>query len=90
MEQNIQRQYSSYAAYIAAISLSSWMIYGIVYRLYFHPLAKFPGPKLGIITYWFEFWHDVVRRGKYTWKIKDLHAEYGRIVQSWVELIEKG
>ena len=48
-----------------------------VYRLYFSPLSKFPGPKLAAVTYLFEGYYDVVKRGKYTFKIRDLHAEYG-------------
>ena len=50
----------------------------VVYRLYFSPIAKFPGPKLAAATYLFEGYYDVVKRGKYTFKIRDLHAEYGQ------------
>ena len=49
----------------------------VVYRLYFSPLSKFPGPKLAAATYLFEGYYDVVKRGKYIFKIRDLHAEYG-------------
>ncbi|KAL8832932.1 MAG: hypothetical protein Q9170_004660, partial [Blastenia crenularia] len=53
----------------------------IIYRLYFHPLAKFPGPRLAAATYLYEGYYDVVKRGKYTFKIRDLHAEYGPIIR---------
>ena len=49
----------------------------VVYRLFLSPLAKFPGPKLAAVTYLYEGYYDVVKRGKYTFKIRDLHAEYG-------------
>jgi hypothetical protein len=49
----------------------------IVYRLYLSPLAKFPGPRLAAVTYLYEGYYDVVKRGKYTFKIRDLHQEYG-------------
>lgn len=53
----------------------------VVYRLYLSPIAKFPGPKLAAATYLFEGYYDVVKRGKYTFKIRDLHAEYGQCHQ---------
>jgi hypothetical protein len=53
-----------------------------VYRLYLSPLAKFPGPRLAAATYLYEGYYDVVKRGKYTFKIRDLHQEYGWSHQS--------
>ena len=49
------------------------------YRLYFSPLAKFPGPKLAALTLWYEFYYDVVKRGRYTWKIAEMHERYGSV-----------
>ena len=79
MESVLAKQSTGYVGYIVAVSLALWVLYGIIYRLYLHPLARFPGPKLAIVTYWYEFYYDVVKRGRYTWKIKDLHAEYGTL-----------
>lgn len=50
-----------------------------VYRLYLSPLAKFPGPKFAALTLWFEFYYDVVKRGRYTWKIAEMHKQYGEL-----------
>lgn len=44
-----------------------------VYRLFFSPLANFPGPKLAASTLWYEYYYDVIKRGRYTWKIAELH-----------------
>ncbi|KAH7407097.1 putative P450 monooxygenase [Phaeosphaeria sp. MPI-PUGE-AT-0046c] len=52
-----------------------------IYRLYIHPLAKFPGPKLAALTLWYEFYHDVVRGGQYVFKIDELHKQYGPIIR---------
>ena len=49
----------------------------IVYRLYLHPLAGVPGPKLAALTSWYEFYYDCVLGGKYCFKIDELHKQYG-------------
>ncbi|MCJ1271041.1 hypothetical protein MMC22_010940 [Lobaria immixta] len=71
----------SYSLYYIAIAILLWTAYGVVYRLYLHPLAHFPGPKLAISTYWYEFYYDVIKRGRYTWKLKELHEQYGPIIR---------
>ncbi|KAF3763269.1 cytochrome P450 [Cryphonectria parasitica EP155] len=52
-----------------------------IYRLFLHPLARFPGPKLAAITRWYEGYYDVVQNGQYTFKIKELHKQYGPIIR---------
>ncbi len=51
--------------------------FAIFKRLFLSPLAHIPGPKLAALTSWYEFYYDVVKPGRFVWKIKDLHAEYG-------------
>lgn len=70
-------QTASYALNYVAIAIILWTAYTLVYRLYLHPLSHFPGPKLAISTYWYEFYYDVVKGGRYTWKLKELHKQYG-------------
>ncbi|KAL4914495.1 cytochrome P450 [Aspergillus aurantiobrunneus] len=64
------------AALVAGFSLSR-----TVYRLYFHPLSKFPGPKLTAATGLYEIYHDVIRGGKFLWQIEKMHQKYGPIVR---------
>lgn len=49
-----------------------------IYRLYSHPLAHIPGPRLAALTFWYEFYYDVVKPGRYVFKIEELHEQYGR------------
>lgn len=60
---------------------SLYLIYLILYRLYFSPIASFPGPRLAALTFWYEFYHDVLRRGQYEFEIAYLHKQYGPIVR---------
>lgn len=57
-----------------------WITYYVfvaIHRLYFSPLAKFPGPKLAALTSWYEFYYDVILQGRYLWRIAEIHQEYG-------------
>lgn len=66
--------------FIAASAATTFILYSIalvIYRLYFHPLAKFPGPKLAAATLWYEFYYDVNKYGSYIWRIKEMHEQYG-------------
>ncbi|TGO48155.1 hypothetical protein BCON_0249g00030 [Botryotinia convoluta] len=50
-------------------------------RLYVHSLADIPGPKLAALTWWYEFYFDVIQPGQYVFKIQELHKQYGPIVR---------
>ena len=52
-----------------------------IYRLYFHPLSRFPGPKIAALTRYYEGYYDVICGGRYTWKIAELHNKYGPIIR---------
>ncbi|KAA8563986.1 hypothetical protein MFRU_025g00110 [Monilinia fructicola] len=66
---------------IAFTSLFIWTIYGAIYRLYFSPIAKFPGPKLAALTLWYEFYFNVILDGQWLWEIKRMHEQYGPIIR---------
>ena len=66
--------------YSLACSAFLWVCYLlglVVYRLYFHPLAAFPGPKYAAISRWHEFYYEVVKQGKFTFEVQKLHEKYG-------------
>lgn len=48
-----------------------------IYRLYFHPLRKIPGPKLAAITHAYEFYYNVIKGGLFIWEIERMHEVYG-------------
>ncbi|KAI0120912.1 cytochrome P450 [Hypoxylon sp. NC0597] len=53
----------------------------VFYRLFLHPLAQYPGPRLAAISRWYEAYYDVVLGGQYTSKIAELHRIYGPIIR---------
>jgi hypothetical protein len=62
---------------VLLISISVYLLVRSIYRLWFHPLSKIPGPKLTAITHLLEFYHDVIRDGRFIWKIEEMHEKYG-------------
>lgn len=65
------------ASILAAVAVV-YILGGAIYRLFFSPIAGFPGPKLAALTYWYEFYYDVVKDGQYIFQIEKLHKCYGR------------
>ncbi|KAK0665081.1 Cytochrome P450 monooxygenase yanH [Lasiodiplodia hormozganensis] len=65
------------ALYAAAIALLSYAIGIAVYRRFFHPLAKIPGPFLPAVTTLYQSYYN----GRYFLKIAELHEKYGPVVR---------
>ncbi|KAH8647763.1 cytochrome P450 [Xylariales sp. PMI_506] len=66
---------------ICAIAALTYVFGLVVYRLYFSPLASFPGPFMAKVTHWYEFYHNFWRTGKYYETIRDMHEKYGPVVR---------
>ncbi|KAF7534875.1 hypothetical protein G7054_g5860 [Neopestalotiopsis clavispora] len=63
-----------------ALAILYW-VSKCIYNLYFHPLRNFPGPKIAAIGCEYEFYHDVVKDGRYLWKMEEMHKKYGPVVR---------
>ncbi|KAJ5317857.1 hypothetical protein N7508_002365 [Penicillium antarcticum] len=46
-----------------------------IYRLYFHPLSKIPGPRLAAISTIYEFYFNVIKQGSFIWEMERLHKD---------------
>lgn len=57
-------------------------LWTIIYRLYFHPLAGFPGPKIAAVTHLYEIGWDYLGNGAYLFHCENLHKKYGT---TWLE-----
>lgn len=59
------------------IVLTIYYLLMAVYRIWFHPLAGFPGPRICAITFVYEIVWDYFYEGTYVYKIEELHDRYG-------------
>lgn len=67
---------------VAATVAGGLLVYSIalaIYRAFFHPLAKIPGPWLAGVTQWYETYYELVPNGggMFTKRIKKMHEQYG-------------
>ncbi|KAJ5182693.1 hypothetical protein N7492_000309 [Penicillium capsulatum] len=58
-----------------------WIVVKTIYRLYFHPLSKFPGPKLAAATSTYEAYFNIIKGGMFIWELQRLHDVYGPIIR---------
>jgi hypothetical protein len=51
----------------------------ILYRLFLHPLSRFPGPTLAAVTDAYAGWYEVVQKGRILDQLEILHKKYGEL-----------
>jgi hypothetical protein len=62
---------------LGAIAAALYVVSIAVYRAFFSPLSRVPGPKLAAMTQGYEMYFDLLKQGRFPWKIKELHERYG-------------
>jgi hypothetical protein len=58
---------------------TAWIVLTIVYRLTWHPLARFPGPFLCRISWWQQCYYEAILDGRFLERLPEYHAKYGNI-----------
>jgi len=54
----------------------------IFWRLLFHPLARFPGPRLAAATSLYRTYHEIIRGGEFVNELRRMHTVYGMSIIS--------
>ncbi|KAI0084580.1 cytochrome P450 [Irpex rosettiformis] len=65
----------------AVLLYAAWMVAKGVYNWYFHPLAKFPGPRWASFSPWWKINLEVLQGRNLTDELFRLHAMYGDVVR---------
>ncbi|PGH13222.1 hypothetical protein AJ79_03780 [Helicocarpus griseus UAMH5409] len=65
---------------LIAVQTASWII-TVIYRVTFHPLAKFPGPFLCRISYIYQIYYEAWLNGRMLERLPELHRKYGSVVR---------
>lgn len=74
-------QTASCWAVVAGVGFTAYALQLVIGRLFFHPLKNIPGPFLARVTYWYEFYQDVILGGQYVKNYPALHEKYGKLHQ---------
>ncbi|KAF9077831.1 cytochrome P450 [Rhodocollybia butyracea] len=61
-------------------SFSSLLVLAL-YRLFFHPLCKYPGPILAALTSWYEAYPNIVKGGGLVAELERLHKLHGPVIR---------
>lgn len=63
---------------IGPLAIIAYLFSIAIYRLYFHPLAGVPGPKICALTGLYEFWWDCPMVGLFFRRVQEMHDKYGK------------
>ncbi|OCK93440.1 cytochrome P450 [Cenococcum geophilum 1.58] len=66
---------------LLSAALLGFVVAKAIYRLFFHPLANVPGPRLAAATWLYEVYYDLVQGGQFVFQLRRLHEKYGPIVR---------
>ncbi|ORX95133.1 cytochrome P450 [Clohesyomyces aquaticus] len=62
------------------LAFIAFIVFRTIYRLYFHPLARFPGPKFAAATTLYNAYYDILDSGLIK-RLPDMHKKYGPIIR---------
>lgn len=67
--------------WLVAAGLATRVVSCIIYNLFWHPLASFPGPFVAAVTPLYKAYIDLVAKSSLVHTLEKLHSQYGDIVR---------
>ena len=65
-------------AAVSAAGLALWWVASALYRLYLHPLSRYPGPSVvAVSSSWYEWHWNYRKHGEMIFELERLHKKYG-------------
>ncbi|KAJ3751758.1 cytochrome P450 [Lentinula raphanica] len=58
-----------------------YLVANAIYRLYFHPLRKYPGPVFAALSSWYEAYYNIIEKGNLVVELERLHKLYGPVIR---------
>ncbi len=78
---------ASLLLFLATMTLIS-LVPVVVYRRFFHPLAKIPGPFLASITHLYIFKFNMLsEKSQFYLQVERLHEKYGRCIYIYIHVL---
>lgn len=62
------------------VTVVAYLVYTIIYNVYFHPLAHFPGPPLAAISAYWKAYVECIANRSFSHELVELHARHGKVV----------
>jgi hypothetical protein len=64
---------------VAFATAVAYVVYAVIYNVYFHPLAKFPGPPVARVTTYWKAYVECIANQSFSHVLVELHAQYGEM-----------
>jgi hypothetical protein len=58
----------------------AYVSYTFIYNIFFHPLAKFPGPLAARATFYWKAYVECIEQRSFCHVLAELHAQYGEML----------
>jgi hypothetical protein len=65
--------------FTAIAGVVAYIAFNAIYNVYFHPLAKFPGPPIARVTIYWKAYVECIAARSFCHVLVELHERYGEV-----------